>query len=63
VGWVGQTTVLDSVKKILSHEFIDCGFRLITSYLKRDGYLMNHKKLCRIMKTAGLLKLENLQGL
>lgn len=31
----------------------------MTSYLKRDGYLINHKKLYRIMKTAGLLKIEN----
>jgi len=58
-GWVEQTTVLDSVKKILSHEFIDCGYRLMSSYLKIDGYLINHKKLYRIMKIAGLLKLES----
>ncbi|WP_157136639.1 IS3 family transposase [Galbibacter orientalis] len=58
-GWVEQSTVLNAVKKLLSHEFIDCGYRLMTSYLKREGYLINHKKLYRIMKTAGLLKLEN----
>lgn len=58
-GWVEEAAVLDSVKDILSHEFIDCGYRLMTSYLKRDGYLINHKKLYRIMKNARLLKLEN----
>lgn len=51
--------MVKSVKEVLSHEFIDCGYRLMTSYLKRDGYLINHKKLYRIMKTQGLLKLEN----
>jgi hypothetical protein len=51
--------VLDSVKDVLGHEFIDCGYRLMNLYLKRDGYLINHKKLYRIMKTAGSLKLEN----
>lgn len=58
-GMVSQETVIASVKEILSHEFIDCGYRLMTSYLHRDGYKINHKKLYRIMKEEGLLKLEN----
>ncbi len=58
-GHVDQTTVISSIKEILSHEFIDCGYRLMCSYLKKDGYIINHKKLYRIMKQAGLLKLEN----
>lgn len=58
-GYVDQTTVIDSIKDILSHEFIDCGYRLMASYLKRDGYLINHKKLYRIMKQANMLKLEH----
>ena len=58
-GWVSQDTVIESVTSILKHEFIDCGYRLMKSYLQRDGYLINHKKLYRIMKEEGLLKLEN----
>ncbi|MCB6089728.1 IS3 family transposase, partial [Flavobacterium psychrophilum] len=58
-GFVTQETVIKSVKDILNNEFIDCGYRLMTSYLQREGYLINHKKLYRIMKEAGLLKLEN----
>lgn len=58
-GWVDQGDVVDSITDILSHEFIDCGYRLMTSYLKRDGYQINHKKLYRIMSEEGLLKLEN----
>jgi putative transposase len=57
-GWVTQNAVIASVKKILEHEFIDCGYRLMSAYLKRDGYQINHKKLYRIMKEEGLLKLE-----
>lgn len=57
-GLVTQDAVIKSVKSILSHEFIDCGYRLMTAYLKRDGYQINHKKLYRIMKQEGLLKLE-----
>lgn len=58
-GMVSQEVVVESVKEILSHEFIDCGYRLMTSYLHRDGYDINHKKLYRIMREEGLLKLEN----
>ncbi len=58
-GYVSQDTVIKSIKDILSNEFIDCGYRLMTSYLQREGYLINHKKLYRIMKEEGLLKLEN----
>ena len=58
-GFVDQATVIASIKDILSHEFIDCGYRLMCSYLKKDGYLINHKKLYRIMKQANMLKLEH----
>ncbi len=58
-GLVTQDSVVESVKSILAHPFIDCGYRLMTSYLKRDGYIINHKKLYRIMKEANLLKLED----
>lgn len=58
-GLVSQYAVIESVKSILSHPFIDCGYRLMTSYLNRDGYTINHKKLYRIMKEANLLKLED----
>jgi putative transposase len=58
-GFVLQDVVIASVKEILKHEFIDCGYRLMTSYLNRDGYPINHKKLYRIKKEEGLLKLDN----
>ena len=56
---MSQDDVVASIKNILRHEFIDCGYRLMCSYLKKDGYLINHKKLYRIMKQANMLKLEN----
>lgn len=58
-GIVTQDAVIESIKIILSHRFIDCGYRLMTAYLNRDGYTINHKKLYRIMKEANLLKLED----
>jgi len=58
-GLVTQDNVIESVRSILNHKFIDCGYRLMTSYLKRDGFTINHKKLYRIMKEANLLKLDD----
>ncbi len=58
-GLVSETEIVEAVKDILEHEFIDCGYRLMTSYLNREGYVINHKKLYRIMKKEGLLKLDN----
>ncbi|MDW7692613.1 IS3 family transposase [Flammeovirgaceae bacterium SG7u.132] len=55
-GYVGEQEVLGSIKAILGHEFIDCGYRLMASYLQKGGYRINHKKVYRIMKQAGLLK-------
>lgn len=55
-GKVDESTVIESIKEVLGHEFIDCGYRIMTEYLKRQGYVINHKKVYRIMGTAGLLK-------
>lgn len=48
--------VVQDIKDLLGHEFIDCGYRIMTEYLKRQGYTINHKKVYRIMDTHGLLK-------
>lgn len=58
-GKVSQSAIIEAIKEMLSHEFIDCGYRLMTKYLQRAGYQINHKKVYRIMKEAGLLKLDN----
>jgi transposase InsO family protein len=58
-GYVDEEAVIAAVKDILSHEFIDCGYRLMSTYLRKEGYQINHKKLYRIMKQAGMLKIED----
>jgi putative transposase len=58
-GFVDQEAVVAATKDILSHEFIDCGYRLMSTYLRKEGYLINHKKLYRIMKHAGMLKIAD----
>ena len=42
-GLVDLEAVMVAVKKILSHEFIDCGYRLMSTYLRKEGYLINYK--------------------
>lgn len=56
LGMVGEDTVIESVKTLLSQEFLDCGYRIMSLYLKRAGYVINHKKVYRIMKKAKLLQ-------
>ena len=58
-GFVSQGEIVKAIKKVLTHPFINCGYRLMASYLKRDGYKINHKKLYRIMKENNLLKLKD----
>jgi len=58
-GFVDQEAVNAAVKDILTHEFIDCGYRLICTYLRKEGYQINHKKLKQSVKQAGMLKIED----
>ncbi|WP_286419823.1 IS3 family transposase [Myroides odoratimimus] len=55
-GWVNERTVVESIKELLKGDFMDCGYRMMSEYLKREGYTINHKKVFRIMKSAKLLQ-------
>lgn len=63
---VKNSTVLRKIEQILCEEFIDYGYRTITQCLKQQGYLINKKKVYRLMKEAGMLlpkrKKMNLSG-
>jgi hypothetical protein len=52
-----QDPVVEYIKAILSNEFIDCGYRLMTSYLQ--GWLSINHKSSMDYEQEGLLKLEN----
>jgi putative transposase len=47
---VTEQTVLTSVKSILDHEFLSYGYFKISKQLKIDGFVINKKKVYRIMK-------------
>jgi len=51
---VCQSVVVHEIKSILDHEFIDCGYRLMTYYLKQARYHINHKKRAIGLERSGL---------
>lgn len=55
-GWLEEQTVVESIKAILSRPFLDCGYHLMIAYLRWDSYLINHKKVYRIMDYTKLLQ-------
>ena len=53
---VSNTSVVDSIKSLLDHEFICYGYIKITKQLQQDGFLINKKKVYRLMKEQRLLQ-------
>lgn len=49
-----EADIRDRIEEIAC-EFIHYGYRRITAQLKREGYLINHKKILRIMRESSLL--------
>jgi transposase InsO family protein len=58
---VTEDTVLTSVKGLLSHEFLSYGYLKISKQLKLYGFVINKKKVYRIMKNHNLLKPQRIR--
>ena len=58
---VTEQTVLTNVKSILDHEFLSYGYFKISKQLKIDGFVINKKKVYRIMKSNNLLKPQRIR--
>jgi len=52
---VDNTVVLQDVESILQHEFCCYGYKNVWDELKEKGYIINHKKVFRLMKIHNLL--------
>ena len=52
---VPNEEVVDDIKKILSGEFICYGYQNVTAALKAMDYIINHKKVYRLMDESKLL--------
>lgn len=48
--------VKDEIMSLFSNEFICYGYNKVTWYLKRSGYLINRKKVYRLMKELNILR-------
>ena len=52
---VDDTKVIEQIKGILSQEFCCYGYHNVTDELREMGYIINHKKVYRLMKEQNLL--------
>jgi len=52
---VENTTVVRDIKAIISPDFIDYGYEKVTAELHKKGYIINRKKVYRLMKKNHLL--------
>ena len=52
---VDDTLVIEEIKGILSQEFCCYGYHNVTDELREMGYIINHKKVYRLMKERNLL--------
>ena len=61
---VSNLEVVDEIKKILSPEFVCYGYQNVTASLKDLDYIINHKKVYRLMDESHLLlgKIIKTQG-
>lgn len=50
-----NSAVIAAVKRLLTQEFLCYGHRAMAAALRREGFLINHKKLYWLMKQASLL--------
>lgn len=53
--WVEDSLVVEAIKKMLGQDFIDYGYIRTTAALKQQGYIINKKKVYRLMKEQNLL--------
>jgi transposase InsO family protein len=59
---VSNISVILAVKFILGIEFVDYGYRVMSSCLRQEGFLINRKKVCRLMAEQGLLYCSKIQS-
>jgi hypothetical protein len=56
---VSNDVIIENIKEIISTEFTEYGYQTITMLLKQRNFVINHKKVYRIMKENNLLLKKN----
>ncbi len=59
---ISNVSVILAVKFILGIEFVDYGYRVMSSSLRKEGFLINKKKVYRLMSEQGLLYCSKIQS-
>ena len=59
---ISNESVILAVKFILGIEFVDYGYRVMSSCLRQEGFLINRKKVYRLMAEQGLLYCSKIQS-
>ncbi len=54
-GYVSNEVVVKDILELIDPEYNDYGYQTVTPLLKRQGYLINHKKAYRLMRDNNLL--------
>ena len=52
---IPDTQILLVIEELLGREFVCYGYKKVTKYLQKSGYIINRKKVFRIMKENNLL--------
>ena len=59
---ISNISVILAVKFILGIEFVDYGYRVMISNLRQEGFMINRKKVYRLMAEQGLLYCSKIQA-
>lgn len=59
---VTNISVVLAIKFILGIEFVDYGYRIMGSFLRHEGFIINRKKVYRLMAEQGLLYCSKIQA-
>jgi putative transposase len=60
---ISNAIVVEDIKALLQEEFVDYGYIKVTHYLQdTKGYIINHKKVYRLMKQHKLLNMNKSQN-
>lgn len=61
-GLVPNGVVVDELINLISPEYHDYGYKVSCELLKRMGYIINHKKVLRLMKESNLLHPQTIKS-
>jgi len=61
IGMVTNDAVVDEILNLITPEYNDYGYKVSAELLKRQGYLINHKKVKRLMKENNLLHPQSIK--